>query len=78
MSRAVGKVWTLSADFKARCLRCADKLELVRSGLDDTMRGLYQSRRARWHDRPEVGDLRTAAYCRSIERIAAGYRSKGL
>ncbi|MGX9352550.1 Glu/Leu/Phe/Val family dehydrogenase [Shimia sp. W99] len=78
LSKAIGTTWELSADFKSRYLRGADELELVRSGLDDTMRSAYQSIRALWHARPDIGDLRTAAYCVSIERIADSYRSKGL
>jgi len=78
LSTAVGKVWELSPDFKARYLRGADELELVRSGLDDTMRAAYGAMRELWHGRPELGDLRTAAYCCSIDRIADSYRSKGL
>ena len=70
--------WTLSPSFKNNFLRGADELELVRSGLDDTMRAAYQSIRAVWHDDPRVADLRTAAYCISVRRVAEAYRSKGL
>lgn len=70
--------WTMSPDFKAGYLRGAGELELVRSGLDDTMRTAYQSMRAEWHSRPEVEDLRTAAYLVSIRRVAASYQAKGL
>ncbi len=51
---------------------------LVRSGLDDTMRTAYQSMRQLLIDRPEIGDLRTAAYVLATERIASSYTSKGL
>ena len=70
--------WTLSPDFKSKYLRGADELELVRSGLDDSMRAAYQSMREVWHMRDDVKDLRTAAFLVSIERVAASYRSKGL
>ncbi|WP_126974673.1 Glu/Leu/Phe/Val family dehydrogenase [Frigidibacter oleivorans] len=73
-----GLGWTLSPGFKDSYLRGADELELVRSGLDDTMRGAYQSMRQVWRTRPEVTDLRMAAYIVAIERVAASYRSKGL
>jgi len=78
MSSDRGPGMTLSPGFKADYLRGAGELELVRSGLDDTMRTAYQSMRAVWHDRPEVGDLRTAAYLVAIGRVAASYRAKGL
>ncbi|MCX7300531.1 MAG: Glu/Leu/Phe/Val dehydrogenase [Rhodobacterales bacterium] len=69
---------SLSDGFKSEYLRGAGELELVRSGLDDTMRTAYQSMRQVWHSRPEVEDLRTAAYLVSIGRVAASYRAKGL
>ena len=59
-------------------LRGADELELVRSGLDDTMRVAYQAMREVWHARDDVHDLRTAAYLVSIGKVAASYRAKGL
>ena len=62
LSADKGLGWTLSPDFKDRYLRGADELELVRSGLDDTMRTAYQAMRAVWHGRDDVHDLRTAAY----------------
>ncbi len=70
--------WTLSPGFKESYLRGAGELELVRSGLDDTMRGAYQAMREIWHGREGVQDLRVAAYIVSISRIASAYKSKGL
>jgi glutamate dehydrogenase (NAD(P)+) len=70
--------WELSPDFKSKFMRGAGELELVRSGLDDTMRTAYQAMREVWHARDDVEDLRMAAYLVSIERIAASYRAKGL
>ncbi len=78
LSDALGKTWSPSPDFKEKYLRGADELELVRSGLDDTMRTAYQSMREVWHDRADVQDLRTAAYIVSIGKVAASYRAKGL
>ncbi|MEJ6402464.1 Glu/Leu/Phe/Val family dehydrogenase [Yoonia sp. 2307UL14-13] len=70
--------WTLSAGFKDKYLRGAGELELVRSGLDDTMRAAYQAMREVWHSREDVDDLRTAAYLVSIRKVADSYRAKGL
>lgn len=78
LSADKGLGWTLSPGFKDRFLRGSDELALVRSGLDDTMRTAYQSMREIWHSRPEVTDLRMAAYIVAIERVAASYRAKGL
>ena len=78
LSADKGLGWTLSPGFKERYLKGAGELELVRSGLDDTMRGAYQAMRQVWHERDDVSDLRTAAYLVSIARVAASYRAKGL
>jgi glutamate dehydrogenase (NAD(P)+) len=78
LSQAMGDKWDLSADFRNKYLQGAGELELVRSGLDDTMRGAFQSMRTLWHERANVSDLRTAAYLVAIEKIAASYKAKGL
>ncbi|MCB2137696.1 MAG: glutamate dehydrogenase, partial [Rhodobacteraceae bacterium] len=78
LSADKGLGWTLSPGFKDQYLRGAGELELVRSGLDDTMRGAYQSISNVWHSRNDVTDMRMAAYIVAIERVAASYRSKGL
>ena len=70
--------WTLSPDFKDKYLRGAGELELVRSGLDDTMRIAYDSMAEIWHGRDDVTDLRTAAYLVAIGKVAASYHAKGL
>ena len=78
LSADKGLGWTLSPGFKDSYLRGAGELELVRSGLDDTMRAAYQAMREVWHGRDDVQDLRVAAYIVSIGRVAATYVSKGL
>ncbi|WP_421703600.1 Glu/Leu/Phe/Val family dehydrogenase [Aliiroseovarius sp.] len=78
LSDHLGDAWSMKPDFKQRYLRGADELELVRSGLDDTMRIAYQSMREVWHGRDDVTDLRVAAYIVAIDRVAKSYRAKGL
>ncbi|WP_170381591.1 Glu/Leu/Phe/Val family dehydrogenase [Ruegeria atlantica] len=78
LDRYLGDAWSMSPDFKAKYLKGADELELVRSGLDDTMRIAYQSMREVWHSREDVEDLRTAAYIVAIDRVSKSYRAKGL
>jgi glutamate dehydrogenase (NAD(P)+) len=78
LSADKGLGWTLSPGFKDSYLRGAGELDLVRSGLDDTMRAAYQAMREVWHGREDVQDLRVAAYIVSIGRVAATYVSKGL
>ena len=78
LSSDTGIGWQLSPDFKEKYLRGAGELELVRSGLDDTMRTAYQAMREIWVSRDDVADLRTAAYLVSIDRVAKSYQAKGL
>lgn len=74
----LGDKWSMTPDFKAQYLRGAGELELVRSGLDDTMRTAYQAISSMWHSRDDVRDLRTAAYLVAIGRVAGSYTAKGL
>lgn len=78
LSASMGNSWNLDESFKQKYLKGAGELELVRSGLDDTMRIAYQSMREIWHSREDVQDLRMAAYLVSIDKVAASYRAKGL
>lgn len=67
-----------SESFIDRFLQGAGEMELVRSGLDDSMRLGYQAISEIWNSRNDVDDLRTAAYLVAIERVATSYASKGL
>lgn len=69
---------SFSEKFLHRYSSGAGELELVRSGLDDTMRLGYQSMREIWRSQPEVEDLRTAGYLVAIKRIANSYKAKGM
>jgi glutamate dehydrogenase (NAD(P)+) len=69
---------SLSADFREKYVQGAGELELVRSGLDDTMRASYQAMSNMWHSRDDVPDLRVAAYLVAIDRVSQSYRAKGL
>lgn len=65
-------------EFLDKYLQGADELDLVRSGLEDTMRTAYQSMHEVLHRHDRVNDLRTAAYLVSIDRVAQSYRALGL
>ncbi|NOX41126.1 MAG: Glu/Leu/Phe/Val dehydrogenase [Alphaproteobacteria bacterium] len=78
ISSESGHATELSGDFISKYLHGAGELELVRSGLEDTMRSAYQAMREVWHGRDDVNDLRVAAYLVSIGRVASSYRAKGL
>ncbi|MBC6408398.1 MAG: Glu/Leu/Phe/Val dehydrogenase [Rhodobacteraceae bacterium] len=78
LSHAMGHKWSLSPDFKRDYLRGAGELELVRSGLDDTMRDAYAAMAELWHGRDDVHDLRTAAYLVGLKRVVLSYQALGL
>ena len=69
---------SFSAEFKSEYLDGADELDLVRAGLDDTMRLAYRNIRETLREKPELEDLRTAAFYVAINDIALHYRSIGL
>jgi glutamate dehydrogenase (NAD(P)+) len=78
LDRYLGDAWSMTPTFKSKYLRGADELELVRSGLDDSMRAAYGAMREVWHGREDVTDLRLAAYLVAIDRVAKSYKAKGL
>ena len=63
----------MPAALESALLKEADELNLVRSGLYDTMRNAYEQIRETWRSRKDVPDLRTAAYIVAIEKIAHYY-----
>jgi glutamate dehydrogenase (NAD(P)+) len=58
--------------------RGASELDLVRSGLDDTMRMAFQDLREVMKAYPHIKDYRTAAYAIAITKIARSYYDLGL
>jgi glutamate dehydrogenase (NAD(P)+) len=64
----------LEPRFKTALRYDADELNLVRSGLHDTMREAYDAIRYLWHSRDDVPDLRTAAYLVAVGKVAHYYQ----
>ncbi len=64
--------------FKSGFIEGANEIDLVRAGLDDTMRGAYGNIKAALIAKPELEDMRTAAFYVAISDIALHYRSIGL
>ena len=63
---------------KAPLLRGTEELDLVRSGLEDTMRNAYSAIRETLHASEAIDDLRTAAYTVALEKVVRSYREMGL
>ena len=54
------------------------EIDIVRSGLEDTMRSSYQIISETWNSDKKILDLRTAAMMVAIKRIAQSYSSIGI
>ena len=67
-----------SDEFKKEIVKGDSELDLVRSGLEDTMRTTYEVISDLWNSDPNIPDLRTAAMMVSIRRIASTYSSLGI
>lgn len=66
------------SDRDRRLLRGADEIDLVRSGLEETMVSSYQQIRQIWAEKPDIPDLRTAAFVNAIEKISSDYMNLGI
>jgi len=67
-----------SKKFTAEFIEGADEITLVRAGLDDTMRFAYGNIKKAIEDKPELEDMRTAAFYVAINAVALSYKSIGL
>ncbi len=56
----------------------ADEIDLVHSGLEETMISATQEIMDVWHSHPEVHDMRTAAYLVAIQKVAKAYEELGI
>ena len=65
-------------EFRDEIVRGDSELDLVRSGLEDTMRSSYKIISDVWNSNPKIPDLRTAAMMVAIKRVAQGYTSLGI
>jgi glutamate dehydrogenase (NAD(P)+) len=56
----------------------ANELDLVRSGLDDTMRNSYQQLKEAYNSNDNVNDFRTASYVVAIQKLVRSYIDIGV
>jgi glutamate dehydrogenase (NAD(P)+) len=59
-------------------VKVTDELAIVNSGLEDTMIVAYQDIREALRAEPKMGDLRTAAFKRAIDKVAVVYEELGI
>jgi len=63
---------------KSFITRGADEVDLVRSGLEETMITAYQQIREVYNRKKKVTDLRTAAFITAINKVANDYNAMGI
>ncbi|MYE14719.1 MAG: Glu/Leu/Phe/Val dehydrogenase [Gammaproteobacteria bacterium] len=63
---------------KAPLLRGNEEIDLIRAGLEDTMRDGYRATRETMLASPAIDDLRTAAFAAALEKVVRSYREMGL
>jgi glutamate dehydrogenase (NAD(P)+) len=69
---------SLSANERKVLTHGADEIDLVRSGLEETMIFAYNEIREELRRNPKIGDLRTAAFVSSIRKLGVSYQSLGI
>jgi len=69
---------SLTSAQRMMIVKGADELELVNSGLEDTMIRAYHEIREVQYANPEIDTLRTAAFVGAINKIAVSYQNLGI
>jgi glutamate dehydrogenase (NAD(P)+) len=80
LSRTIEEITgkSLTDSMKSRMVRGASEIDLVRSGLSDSMRHALQEIIKIKETNDKVDDYRTAAYVIAIEKIARSYLDIGV
>jgi len=65
-------------EYRNLATRGGDEIDLVWSGLDETMRSAYDRMRVCKNSNPNITDLRTAAYYLALQSISESYLTLGL
>lgn len=68
----------INATQRALVTKGADEIDLVRSGLEETMITAYAQIREIWKRKKKVEDLRTAAFVSAISKISSDYLALGI
>jgi glutamate dehydrogenase (NAD(P)+) len=68
----------LTDEEKHKASRGADEIDLVYSGLEETMINSYHDIRNEWKANDKVDSLRTAAFVVSINKVADDYMALGI
>lgn len=69
---------TVSDEERNIIMRGADEVDLVHSGLEETMIGATREIMNIWNANPAIPDMRTAAYVNAINKVATSYVELGI
>jgi glutamate dehydrogenase (NAD(P)+) len=69
---------SLSASERSLLVQGPNEVDLVNSGLEDSMIGSYHEIMEVWRNKANVKDMRTAAFISAIDKIAASYNQMGI
>ncbi|MFM2268085.1 MAG: hypothetical protein RL757_1526 [Bacteroidota bacterium] len=69
---------TISAREKMVLTKGPDEIDLVRSGLEETMITAYHSIREQWISMPDIEDMRSAAFVVAINKVGSDYKQLGV
>ena len=69
---------SFSEETRIGSIKGASELDLVRSGLEDTMISTYETISEVWNNEEFASDLRTAAMMVAVNRVAQSYSSLGI
>ncbi len=76
VEKASGRMF--SAEERRMIAHGADEIDLVNSGLEETMIGAYHQLRELWKRDPRIKDLRTAAFLNALNKVATTYMELGI
>ena len=68
----------ISPEQKEVIIHGPDEVDLVRSGLEETMAAATREIMDLWHKNPGIPDMRTAAYVVAIDKVATSYAELGI
>jgi glutamate dehydrogenase (NAD(P)+) len=76
IEKATGRVF--GPEERMKIVRGADEIDLVNSGLEETMLTAYRQIHDQWKRDSRVEDLRTAAFLTALHKVAATYLELGI
>ena len=69
---------TVSERDRAVLVTGPNEIDLVRSGLEETMISAYHAIREKWVQNPQIADMRSAAFVVAIKKVGSDYENMGV